>query len=211
MVRRRVWVKRSTGSATLVSCLEDAVVDELRDHVILKFANSVGRMFDSPDIMITITPREGSDLQAYPERFLSPEEVLSSVLDVYYPGGQAIEEALVIDAPMIRTTKPSPRHSVCRHIHSGPDKYSSSLSQVPTLPSGASISEVGSNSSSNSILTTEDVPSLPSRVTSGTRHMTDSPAMLSQARSPAGMLISILNHSLADIITGVHRIRHTYL
>ncbi|KAJ5935956.1 hypothetical protein N7454_005254 [Penicillium verhagenii] len=131
MARRRVWVKRSTSSATLVSCPEDAILDELRDQVILKFANSLGRTFDSPDIRMSITPREGSDLQAYPERLLGPEEVLASVLDVYYPGGQTIKEALIVDAPLISAAKPSPYHSICNNRHSESGKYSDYFPQIP--------------------------------------------------------------------------------
>ncbi|KAJ5215335.1 uncharacterized protein N7498_001742 [Penicillium cinerascens] len=187
MARRRVWVKRSTGSATLVSCLENAIVDELRDQVILKFANSLGRSFDSPDIVTAITPREGSDVQAYPKRLLGPEEVLSSVLDIYYPGGQTIKEALVTDAPVIWTAKPSPHRSVCNHRHSEPGEYSDCFPQIPlnknapsALVTGVLTSEAGPNPSMNSILTVDDSP-LPSPVTSGIRHTIDSPGMLSQA------------------------------
>ncbi|KAJ5562664.1 CheY-like superfamily [Penicillium sp. DV-2018c] len=122
MVTRRIWVKRPGGSATLVPCREDAVVDELRDQVILKYTNSLGRSFDSPDIVIRVSPRDGSS-RGHTERLLGPEEVLSSIIDSYYPGGQKIEEALVIDAPPRRTPKPSPRHSVYQHHHAEPGEH----------------------------------------------------------------------------------------
>lgn len=35
-----------------MSILEAAVVDELHDQMILKYMNSLGKMFDSPDIVI---------------------------------------------------------------------------------------------------------------------------------------------------------------
>lgn len=112
--RRRVWVRRLRGSATLVSCFNEALVDELRDMVILKFANSLGRMLDSPDLVIKITPRRTPNLQILPERFLSPNEELSSVLNqYYYPGGQTIEEALIIDALSSRITELLARHLDC--------------------------------------------------------------------------------------------------
>lgn len=198
MARRRVWVKRSTGSATLVSCLEDTIVDELRDQVISKFANSLGRRFDSPDIRIAITPRDCSDVQAYPERLLGPEEVLSSVLNVYYPGGQTIKEALVVNAPVIWTAKPSPHHSICNHRHSESGEYGVYYPQIPrdkNAPgphdTGVLTSEAGPNPSMSSVLTVDDSP-LPSPVTSGKRHTIDSPGMLSQALDIVGMLILIL-------------------
>ncbi|KAJ5365205.1 hypothetical protein N7517_008091 [Penicillium concentricum] len=111
MAPRRVWVKRSACSATLVSYLEDAIVDELRDQVIRKYANSLRRKFDSPDIVTKITPRQGLNRQAQQERLLNLDEILSSVLDAYYPRGQTIEEALVINVPTGYTPRPSPRYT----------------------------------------------------------------------------------------------------
>ena len=66
-VRRRVWIRRSTCSATSVSCLDDAVVDELRDLAVLKFANSLTRRFDSPDLVMTITPRVSTRAPSHSE------------------------------------------------------------------------------------------------------------------------------------------------
>ncbi|CAG8931842.1 unnamed protein product [Penicillium salamii] len=203
MVQRRIWVKRPGGSATLVPCMEDAVVDELRDQVIMKYVNSLGRSFDSPDIVIRIAPREGSNRQAHPERLLSPEEGLASILDSYYPGGQRIEEALMIDAPTRRTPKPSPRHAVYSHHHE-PGEHGDYFPLMPPNPN------VGTPSShptgapatvgapSISILSTGSAPQLPSpgnRRTRHrpplTRHKTNSPTVHSQS---AG-LIETTSHS----------------
>ncbi|KAJ5573992.1 uncharacterized protein N7459_008419 [Penicillium hispanicum] len=195
MAHRRIWVKRPGGSATMVPCLEDAVVDELRDQVIMKYANSLGRSFDSPDIVIRISAREGSNRQSTPERLLSPEEVLSSVLDTYYPGGQKVEEALVIDAPTRRTPKPSPRHSIYHHHHSEPGEHGDYFPlmpanpKVPTPPTHAS-SSGASTTPAMSILTTGVPPALPSPRSRGTwhhgrppliRHTTNSPTIPGQA------------------------------
>lgn len=174
MVHRRVWVKRPGGSATLVPCLEDAVVDELRDQVIMKYANSLGRTFDSPDIVIRILAREASSRQTPPERLLSPEETISSVLDTYYPGGQTIEEALIIDAPTRRTPKLSPRHAVYHH-HSEPGEHGEYFPLMPVNPNAPtppahSSSSGQTNAPSISILTTGVPPPLPSPGNRGNRH-----------------------------------------
>ncbi|KAJ5723815.1 hypothetical protein N7488_001850 [Penicillium malachiteum] len=195
MVHRRVWVKRPGGSATLVPCLEDAVVDELRDQVIMKYGNSLGRTFDSPDILIRIVARETSNRLVTPERLLSPEEVLGSVLDSYYPGGQTIEEALLIEAPTRRTPKPSPRHTGYHHHHPEPGEHGDYFplmptnTKVPTPPTHTS-SSGGANAPSISILTTGVPPPLPSPGSRAARHhrrpplqrhTTNSPTMLGQA------------------------------
>ncbi|KAJ5099479.1 hypothetical protein N7532_006480 [Penicillium argentinense] len=197
MVQRRIWVKRPGGSATLVPCLEDAVVDELRDQVIMKYANSLGRTFDSPDIVIRITSREGSSRNSHPERLLSPEESLVSVLDSYYPGGQTVEEALVIDAPTRRTPKPSPRHSVYHHHHPEPGEHGEYFPLMPVNPTKTSTpplhpSNPGANNQAamSSIMSTGVPPPLHSPGRSGAwhhrrpplqRHTTNSPTHLGQA------------------------------
>lgn len=209
MVHRRVWVKRPGGSATLVPCLEDAVVDELRDQIIMKYANSLGRTFDSPDIVIRILAREGSSRQSTPERLLSPEEVLLSVLDTYYPGGQSIEEALVIDAPTRRTPKPSPRHTVYNH-HSEPGEHGDYFPLMPPNPNAptppAHPSSSGqTNAPSISILTTGVAPPLPSPGSRGNRHhrrpplARSSPTILGNGPAVTGMLIiAHLSHYIAN-------------
>lgn len=200
MVQRRVWVKRPGGSATLVPCMEDAVVDELRDQVIMKYVNSLGRSFDSPDIVIRIAPREGSNRQAHPERLLSPEEVLSSILDSYYPGGQRIEEALMIDAPTRRTPKPSPRHVVYSHHQSEPGEHGDYFPLMPPNPNMGTPSAHPTGAPATvaapsiSILSTGSAPQLPSPGNRRsrhhqrpplTRHKTNSPTVHSQS---AGLL-----------------------
>ncbi|GIJ85762.1 ssk1 response regulator receiver [Aspergillus pseudoviridinutans] len=198
MIPRKIWVKRPGGSATLVPTMEDSLVDELRDQVIMKYANSLGKTFDSPDIMIRISPREGSNRQSTPERILSPEEPLGVIIDTYFPGGQTVDEALVIDIPQRRTPKPSPRHPVYYH-HSEPGEHGEYFPlmpanpNVPTPPAHPSASSTSVNAHtapSISILTTGMAPPLPSpgnRATRHsrrpplTRHTTNSPTMLGTA------------------------------
>ncbi|EKV12602.1 Response regulator, putative [Penicillium digitatum] len=191
MVTRRIWVKRPGGSATLVPCREDAVVDELRDQVIMKYGNSLGRSFDSPDIAIRVTPREGTNRPGHSERLLSPEELLSSILDTYYPGGQKIEEALVIDAPSRRTPKPSPRHSIYQHHYSEPGEHGdyfplmppvNAKAGTPSAHAGVPLTTV--NAPSISILNTGVAPLLPSPGSRRARHQQRPPLTRHKTNSP---------------------------
>jgi osomolarity two-component system response regulator SSK1 len=105
MVTRKIWVKRPGASATLVTINEDDLVDDVRDMILRKYGNSLGRQFDAPDITLRIVPREKRV-----ERMLGPEEPMSRTLDAYYPGGQSVDEALIIDVPLgRRTPRASPR------------------------------------------------------------------------------------------------------
>ncbi|KAK0390606.1 hypothetical protein NLU13_0110 [Sarocladium strictum] len=101
---RKIWVKRPGASATLVPIKEDDLVDDVRDLILRKYANSLGRTFDSPDLTIRIHPRE----QQHRDRTLGPEEHMCRIIDAYFPGGQTVDEALIIDIPR-RTPKASPR------------------------------------------------------------------------------------------------------
>nr|AAR30132.1 putative two-component response regulator SSK1p [[Gibberella] fujikuroi var. moniliformis] len=49
MVTRKIWVKRPHASPTLVTVNEDDLVDDVRDMILRKYSNSLGRSFDSPD------------------------------------------------------------------------------------------------------------------------------------------------------------------
>ncbi|KDN70061.1 putative response regulator receiver domain-containing protein [Colletotrichum sublineola] len=104
MVTRKVWVRRPGASPTLITINEDDLVDDVRDMILRKYANSLGRHFDSPDLTLRICPREQRQ-----DRLLGPEEPMGRTLDAYFPGGQNVEEALLIDIPSRRTPRPSPR------------------------------------------------------------------------------------------------------
>ncbi|KAL4991949.1 hypothetical protein BDW68DRAFT_150865 [Aspergillus falconensis] len=166
---RKIWVKRPGGSATLLPTSEDALVDELRDQVVIKYANSLGKTFDAPDIIIRIATREGTRLPT-PDRILSPEEPLWAVVDSYYPGGQTIGEALLIEIPQRRTPKPSPRRNVY-FAQSEPGEHGDyfplmptniNLSTPPTHQSTAANSAGTHAAPSISILTTGHAPQVPS-------------------------------------------------
>ncbi|OCK82489.1 hypothetical protein K432DRAFT_402857 [Lepidopterella palustris CBS 459.81] len=107
MLHRKIWVKRPNASATLVQVREDDLVDDVRGMILKKYANSLGKNFDAPDVILRIFPRDTS--QKTGDRVLGPEEEMCRTLDAYYPDGQTVNEALVIDVPQRRTPKPSPR------------------------------------------------------------------------------------------------------
>jgi osomolarity two-component system response regulator SSK1 len=109
MLQRKIWVQRPGGSATLVQIKEDDLVDDVRDMILKKYANSLGKTFDSPDMLLRIVSR-GDHGQPRTDRVLGPEEPMCRTIDVYYPGGQNVDDALVIDVPPKRTPRPSPRY-----------------------------------------------------------------------------------------------------
>lgn len=108
MLHRKIWVKRPGASATLVQIKEDDLVDDVRDFILKKYANSLGKTFDAPDMTLNIVTRSQHGEQRT-ERLLGPEEAICRTIDGYYPGGQTVDEALIINVPQRRTPRPSPR------------------------------------------------------------------------------------------------------
>ncbi|TFA98987.1 Response regulator mcs4 [Trichoderma ghanense] len=106
---RKIWVTRPKASPTRVTINLNDLVDDVRDMILRKYGNTLGKTFDSPDLSLRIQAREGPEYSQR-SRVLGPEEHMGNTIDEYYPGGQTVKEALVIDIPRVSTTpRPSPR------------------------------------------------------------------------------------------------------
>lgn len=186
MLHRKIWVKRPGASATLVSINEDDLVDDVRDFILRKYANSLGRTFDAPDITLKIMPREHARRNSQAERVLGPEEPISRTLDAYFPGGQSVEEALIIDVPQRRTPRHSPRLPVPYYLAEDLRPGESGTDYFPPMPAAGqhspnfplTLSKANSGSGgahhppvhSIAILNTGQPPPLPSPNSRGIRH-----------------------------------------
>lgn len=165
MLHRKIWVKRPNASATLVQIREDDLVDDVRDMILKKYQNSLGRSFDAPDVTLRIVPRESARSQ---DRTLGPEEDMCRTLDAYFPGGQTVAEALIIDVPQRRTPKPSPQVPIYYNHHD--DHRSHQTDYFPPMaiinPSPAAMSADPRlpvpHVHSMSVINTGQVPALPS-------------------------------------------------
>lgn len=177
MSYRKIWVKRTGASATLVPIQEDDLVDDVRDRILKKYGNSLGRSFDAPDVTLRILPRDSPTLVRQPpqERTLGPEESMTSVLHNYFPRGQKVENALIIDVPR-RTPRHSPRpapyymEDSSRPVESGSDYFPVMpvAQPSPRLPPNLSLSSGHAQPvhhaapHSMSVINTGHVPPLPS-------------------------------------------------
>ena len=175
MLQRKIWVKRPGGSATLVQIKEDDLVDDVRDMILRKYANSLGKTFDSPDMLLRIVSR-GDHGQPRTDRVLGPEEAMCRTLDSYFPGGQLVDDALVIDVPPKRTPRPSPRYQYQsypmmedqRPVESGTEYFPPMPAIVhPVMPGTAGShdsrpSAHGEHHRSISVINTGQLPLIPS-------------------------------------------------
>ena len=169
-MKRKIWVKRTgASSGTRIEVDEDDLVDNVRDAILLKYANSLGRSIDSPDITLKIVTRDPTGEGSSSERVLGPEEPIGRTLDDHFPNGQLIDDALIIDIPQKRTPRPSPRtgnHQVQYVVpaqYRPPDDAQDYFGQMPMhSPHLAHVPQPYPASHSMTVLATGQLPALPS-------------------------------------------------
>ncbi|KAI2464758.1 CheY-like protein [Annulohypoxylon bovei var. microspora] len=205
MVTRKVWVKRPLASPTLITINEEDLVDDVRDLILRKYANSLGRQFDAPDLTLRICDREQQTT-----RPLQPDEPMGRTLDAYYPGGQSVDDALLIDIPSRRTPKASPNP----RFYGGDDRpHESGTDYFPPYPPASqhpSASSAAVNAThqlhlppSLTILSGGQLPPLPSP--GGTRRLGARPKI--QRMHTASPVATIANgHASQSAVppTGMH-------
>lgn len=217
MVSRKIWVKRPGASATLVTVNEEDLVDDVREMILKKYANSLGRNFDAPDLTLRICPRDSRQ-----ERTLGPEELICRTLDSNFSEGQTVDDALIIDVPLRRTPRPSPRggasggyyHDDLRPGEAGSDYFPPMPVPIipsPHLPNSVPVSTLTNSASSGhhssagshaiSVLTTGHVPNLPSPGGSR-RHHTRPRAIRQHTSSPT--VISSHIQTTTALSNGTH-------
>ena len=177
MVPKKIWVKRPGSSATQVKIKEDDLVDDVWDTILRKYSNSLGRNFDPPDVLLRMVYRKQSARHSNSERTLGPEESMLKLLDLHYPGGQSVEEALIIDVPKRQTPRHSPRTAMQYYLpedhrpHENGTDYFPPMPIVaqhsPHLPTNLSVTSGQGGlhhppASSMAVLTTGQLPNLPS-------------------------------------------------
>ncbi|KAK4968181.1 Two-component response regulator SSK1p, partial [Elasticomyces elasticus] len=203
MLHRKIWVRRPGASATQVQIREDDLVDDVRDMILRKYMNSLGRSFDSPDVTLRIVSRHDNQKDVV-ERQLGPEEDMCQTLDAYFPGGQTVDEALIIHVPQRRTPKPSPRIQHVqsyaaldeyRPVESGNEYFPPMPAILPaSLPQTAASHEsrashhahlpaINDHSRPMSVLGTSQLPPLPSPGAGSRRHHSHRPKFQRQHTS----------------------------
>ena len=208
MLTRRIWVKRPGASATMIQIREGDLVDDVRETILKKYGNSLGRHFDAPDLTIRTPPAQQA--QKSKDRVLGPEEDICRTLDTHYPTGQTVDDALLIDIPQRRTPRPSPHAPQplyyapvenMRPVESGTDyfppmPYPSSPGVPMSSTSHDSRHSQSAHDRAMSVLTTGRVPPLPSpggnrrshpNRPAHARKLTSSPTVLANAASIAGI------------------------
>ncbi|KAI5287105.1 ssk1 response regulator receiver, partial [Ascosphaera aggregata] len=197
MARRRVWVQRIGSSATLVPVAEDDLVDDLRDAILRKYNNTLGKIFDSPDLIIKVVPPQSSDSsgQAAPaDCILQPDERIWAAIEKFFPGGQTVNDALIIDIPQRRTPRPSPRHiyypsDEMLRPNETVEEYFPTILPQPTTTGGSSngITHHTHTPPAMAVLTTGQLPNVPSPSNFAHSHRPRVPRKHTHTPSPSMM------------------------
>lgn len=203
MVNGKVWVRRREGSATLVYLHEEDLVDNLKDAILKKYQNALARHYDAPDLQLRIIPRKGQQRE---ERFLSPEEIVLRTLNDYYPGGQSVPEALVIEVPPLRererkTPRPSPNqlyayyggHHEAFAVAEGSEYFPIMPAPAPSHQashpsSNLNSSQIALSQPAMSALTAGQVPSVPA--SPGTRRLHNRPPMRNRIHTASAAVVT---------------------
>jgi osomolarity two-component system response regulator SSK1 len=217
MAKRKVWVKRPGSSPTQVSFGTDDLVDDVRDMILRKYANSLGRSFDSPDVTLKIITRDSGNNNASNERTLGPEEHMGNTLDAAYPSGQTIEDALIIDVPKRRTPRPSPMvgHHMPYYITEELRPEEGAGEYFPPMPAVQSprLNHITHTSNPHhpphamAILTTGQLPPVPSPGSRTHRHHGRPKYGRQHTSSPTILHTIPSNGSLAGAPTGLYYMR----
>ncbi|KAI5957044.1 MgSsk1 [Candida margitis] len=107
---RRIWVKKPHGTPTTILAQKDDLVDDLKSQIIQKYPNSIGRSDDAANLTLKLvasdvaTPDSSSEVQL--ERNgpidddieLEPDQNAWQVLDVHFPQGMGMKDAIIIES-----------------------------------------------------------------------------------------------------------------
>ncbi|KAL7663468.1 Response regulatory domain-containing protein [[Candida] zeylanoides] len=124
--RRRIWIMRAGGTPTTIMIERDDLVDDVKQAVVAKFPQTLGRIFDASDLSIKMnlegrshalkkpspsplqpssSPRPGrvSPDRRHAAAFslvnLKPDQNVWSLVEQYFPKGMTMEDAFLVEAP----------------------------------------------------------------------------------------------------------------
>lgn len=124
--RRRIWIMRAGGTPTTIMIERDYLVDDVKQAVVAKFPQTLGRVFDASDLSIKMNLESRSHalkkplpsplqllLLLRPGRLspdrrhaaafllvnLKPDQNVWGLVDQYFPKGMTMEDAFLVEAP----------------------------------------------------------------------------------------------------------------
>jgi osomolarity two-component system response regulator SSK1 len=97
---RRLWVKRGVnGTPASIQLQGDDLVDDLKDAVFRKYPVALARSYDAPDVSICLALPSATKANITETRPLAVDESIEVIVSTYFPKGQRVEDALVIQVP----------------------------------------------------------------------------------------------------------------
>ncbi|ORY85089.1 hypothetical protein BCR37DRAFT_355999 [Protomyces lactucae-debilis] len=106
---RRLWVKRGVnGTPASIQLQGDDLVDDLKDAVFRKYPVALARSYDAPDVSICVALPSSTKPNITETKALAVDTSVDLVVKTYFPSGQRVEDALVIQVPSNSQAHASP-------------------------------------------------------------------------------------------------------
>jgi len=124
---KRVWVRLAHGNPTTIVVHQNDIVDDLKSAIVAKYPNTIGRTYDSADLVIklglssrssgnsaaakkpslSVSPDRKSPISAQfhvpiSTRYITLEsdQNVYAIIDTHFPNGMTINDALLIELPL---------------------------------------------------------------------------------------------------------------
>lgn len=135
MALRKIWVKQPGCSASRVQVQEGDLVDDVRDIVLQKYAKSLGNQYDAPDINIFVVSKPTNSGNIGTEKLLRPDEDICNIIETFYEGNQAFEDALIIRPSTKPMISPRLRGNISKRDPAATGHYPPTPALTPSAPS----------------------------------------------------------------------------
>lgn len=140
--QRRIWVKVLTGNPTTLMVQPEDLIDDVKTMVIAKYPNTLGKQWDSADLVIQLNYKERKNLSVSPEKSglyasspsssglvynpmnklipLEADQNIFHILDTYYSSGMSMYDAFIIKHPREEFQHPAKVYSPPVYHHPKP-------------------------------------------------------------------------------------------
>ncbi|CCG82332.1 Two-component response regulator [Taphrina deformans PYCC 5710] len=90
---------RFHGTPASIQLNNEDLIDDVKDAVFRKYPVALGRVYDSPDVSICLVTPSTISATSIESKVLPVDETIGDLLRHHFPGGQGIENALVVQVP----------------------------------------------------------------------------------------------------------------
>lgn len=87
------------GTPASIHLNSNDLIDDVKDAVFRKYPVALARQFDAPDVSVCLITPSLSKANSLESKILAVDENIGDLINNYFPAGQRVEDALVIQVP----------------------------------------------------------------------------------------------------------------